>query len=168
MARLIDEFIAQVDARAERGLGAGAGRIMDRFGWSTRDVAERFGISERTARRWRQQDRIPERRRDDWRREVRGESRARTQRRIERRGISDMTVQGIYRISKNRYRATPSAPVRIMPGNKITPAQMRGVFAAVNAGDLDAADDLLNEALAEAYEAHGLVMEDVDSLDWSI
>ena len=166
--RLIDEFMAQVDARSERGLGGGTGHLMDRFGWNTRDVSRRFGVSERTARRWRQQDRVPARRREDWNREVRSEARARTQRNIGRRGIRNMTVTGIYRISENRYKAMPGAPVRIMPGNKITPAQMRAVFAAVDAGDMDAADDLLNEALAEAYEADGLVMEDVDSLDWSI
>lgn len=169
MARLIDEFMAQVDARSERGLGASTGRLMERFGWSARDVARRFGISERTARRWRQQDRVPAKRREDWNREVRSEARARTQRNIGRRGIRNMTVTGTYRVSKSRYKATASAPVRIMNGgDKISPAQMREVFAAVDAGDMDAADALLNEALAELYEAPGLVMEDVDSLDWSI
>jgi hypothetical protein len=141
---------------------------MERFGWTTRDVATRFGVSERTARRWRQQDRIPERRAGDWQRETRAEARARTRQRIEKRGIRHMSATGPYKISKSRYRATAGAPVRILEGNKITPAQMRGVFAAADSGDMDAADALLNEALAGAYEAGGLEMEDVESLEWGV
>lgn len=169
MARLIDEFLSQMDDKAGRGLAsAGVRQVMDRSGWTTRDVAGRFGVSERTARRWRQQDRVPARRLGDWQREARDAARARTRRRIEKRGISNMTATGPYRISKNRYRAGPAAPVRIMEGNKITPAQMRDVFSAVDSGDIDAADQLLNDALAEAYEAPGLVMEDIDSLEWGV
>lgn len=167
--RLIDTFLSQVDSRSDRGLAsASVGHVMERFGWSTHDVATRFGVSDRTARRWRQKDHIPPKRAADWRRETRAEARARTQRRIEKRGIRHMAVTGTYRVSKSRYKARPGSAVRIMEGNKITPAQMRGVFAAVGAGDLDAADVLLNEALAEAYEAPGLEMEDVESLEWGI
>lgn len=168
MARLIDEFLSQMDAKSARGVPEGVRTAMDRFGWTTRDVADRFGVSERTARRWRQQDRVPERRRESWTQQTRDEARARTRRRIERRGISSMTATGPYRVSKNRYKATPSSPVRIMPGSKITPAQMRGVFEAIDAGDRDAADELLNDALADAYEAPGLHMEDIDSLEWGV
>jgi hypothetical protein len=169
VARLIDEFLSQVDAKSARGLpAAGVRQAMDRFGWTARDVADRFGVSDRTARRWRQQDRIPERRREAWTRETRDAARARTRQRIERRGIGSMTATGPYRVSENRYKATPSSPVRIMPGNKITPAQMRDVFGAVDSGDMDAADQLLNDALAGAYEAPGLAMEDIDSLEWGI
>jgi hypothetical protein len=169
VARLINEFLSQVDARSERGLAsAGVGQLMERFGWTTRDVAGRFGVSERTARRWRQQDRIPERRAGDWQRETRAEARARTRQRIERRGIRKMEVTGRYRISKSRYRAGRGAPVRVLEGNKITPAQMRTVFAAVDAGDMEQADAALNQALAAAYDAPGLEMEDVESLDWGV
>lgn len=168
MARLIDTFLDQVDTRAERGLGASPDRIMERFGWTTKDVAQKFGVSERTARRWRQQDRIPEKRRQDWRDAAKAEARKRTRDRIEKRGIRSMSVQGTYKVSKSRYRTGPTSAVRILPGNKITPAQMREVFGNVDAGDLDAADAALNDALAEAYEAPGLSMEDVESMEWGI
>jgi hypothetical protein len=167
MARLIDEFLDQLDTRADRGLGGSAGRIMERFGWSTADVAERFGVSARTARRWRQKG-VPAARQQDWRNAARDEARRRTRDRIERRGIRSMTVQGTYRISRMRGKTGAASAVRTMPGSKIAPAQMRDVFAQVDAGDLDAADAALNEALAEAYEAPGLSMEDVDSLEWGI
>jgi DNA-binding transcriptional MerR regulator len=168
VAGLSDEFQRQIQARAERNVPSHVRATMERFGWTTRDVAERFGVSERTARRWRQQDRVPERRAGDWHREATSAAARRIRERMERRGVSGLTVTGIYRISKSRYKAGPGSPVRIMPGNKIKPAQMRDYFSAIDQGDEDAADELLNQSIAEAYEAPGLHFEDVDDLHFDI
>lgn len=169
MARLIDEFVSQLDARADRSVGrADVGRTMDKYGWTTKDVAARFGVSDRTARRWRQQDRVPDKRAADWRNAARDEARKRARERIEKRGISRMSVQGTYRVSRFRGKTGPTSAVRILEGSKIRPAQMREVFGNLDAGDIDAADAALNDALAEAYGAPGLSMEDVDSLEWGV
>lgn len=168
MASLNEEFQRQLAARAERNTPSSVRGAMDRFGWSTRDVAERFGVSERTARRWRQQDRIPARREGDWHREANSASARRVRERMERRGLSGLTVTGQYRISKSRYKAGPGAPARLMPGNKIAPAVMRGYFAAIDQGDDDQADEILNQALAEGYEAPGMHFEDVDDVHFDI
>lgn len=187
MARLIDEFERQVAARAARNVPAsaraappsGVRGAMERFGWTTRDIAQRLGVSERTARRYRQQDRIPAKRLGGWqgetqaaaeqqRREAQTAAERKTWERLGRRGVSEMNVTGTYKISKSRYKANPWSAVRIMPGNKITPAQMRGVREALEQGNRQAADVLLNEALAEAYEAPGLEFEAVDSVEFDI
>jgi Homeodomain-like domain len=167
MASLSDEFQRRMSERAERAAPSGARAAMDRYGWSAREVAQQFGVSERTARRWRQQDRIPERRRDDWQRATGRAAQARQRARMERRGLSALSVTGIYRISKNKYKATPGAPVRVMPGNKITAAQMREYFGALDAGDAEAADQILNDALGEAYEAP-TDFEDAEGVDFTI
>lgn len=187
MARLIDEFAQQVAARAARNVPASAraaapsnvGAAMERFGWTTRDVAQRLGVSERTARRYRQQDRVPAKRLGDWRRDTqaaadrqRREAQTAAERktwdRMGRRGISEMNVEGTYKISKSWYKSNAWSPVRILPGSKITPAQMRGVRDALEHGDESGADELLNAALAEAYGAPGLGFEDVDGLKFGI
>lgn len=161
-------FQDQIQARAERGAPSSVRGAMDRYGWTTRDVAQRFGVSDRTARRWRQQDRIPDRRRADWRRETNSAAQRRVRDRIERRGLSGLTVTGTYRISRNRYKAGPGAPARLMPGNKISGAVMRGYFAAIDQGDVGQADEILNQALAAGYEAPGMHFEDVDEVHFDI
>jgi len=150
---------------ASRGTVA---ETMERAGWSARAVADRFGVSERTARRWRQQDRIPDKRRGDWEKARNDEARSRLRARIERDGLKGLTVTGRYRISKTKGQAGPGSAIRVMPGNKITGAQMREVFAALDRGDRVAADEALNEALAEAYEAPGMHVEDAESLGFEI
>jgi hypothetical protein len=140
---------------------------MERYGWNTREVAQRFGVSERTARRWRQQDRIPERRREDFEREQRRVRFARTRARMEARGLTGMSATGEYAVSRNRYRATPRAPVRIMPGNKISAAEMRDYFDALDRGDQAAADQILNDALGRGYEAPTSFTE-AESVDFTI
>ena len=177
MASLSDEFRRQMQARAERGAPSSVRGAMDRYGWTTRDVAQRFGVSDRTARRWRQQNRIPERRRADWRRETTSAAERRVRERMERRGLAGMSVTGTYMVSKSRYKAGPGYPVRfgtrdngnpVAGTNRITAAQMRGYFAAIDQGDQQAADDLLNDALAQAYGADGLHFEDVDEVHFDI
>jgi hypothetical protein len=168
MASLNEEFQRQLAERAERNTPSSVRGTMDRFGWSTRDVAGRFGVSERTARRWRQQDRIPGRRRDDWRREANTTAARRVRERIERRGLSGLTVTGTYKISKNTYKAGPGSPARLLPGNKISPTVMRGYFAAIDQGDDGQADDILNQALAEGYGAADMHFEDVDDVHFDI
>lgn len=168
MAGLSDEFQRAMQARAERNVPSHVRATMERFGWSARDVAEKFGVSERTARRWRQQDRVPERRAGDWHRAATSAAAGRLRERMERRGLSGLTVTGQYRISKSTYKAGPGAPARLMPGNKIAPAVMRGYFAAIDQGDAEQADEILNQALAEGYEAPGMHFEDVDGIDFQI
>jgi hypothetical protein len=152
--------------RAARG-DLGARAAMERYGWTTREVAQRFGVSERTARRWRQQDRIPERRREDFQREQRRERATRSRARMERRGLSGMSATGEYAVSRNRYRATPRAPVRIMPGNKISAADMRAYFEALDRGDQAEADQILNDALGRGYEAP-TSFTDAEGVDFTI
>lgn len=168
MASLSDEFRRQIQARAERNTPSGVRGAMERFGWSSRDVAERFGVSERTARRWRQQNRVPARRREDFLREATSAAARRVRERMLRRGLSGLIVTGIYRISKSRYKAGPGAPARLMPGNKISPAVMRGYFGAVDQGDDEQADEILNQGLAGGYEAPGMHFEDVDDVHFDI
>jgi hypothetical protein len=168
MASLNEEFQRQMQARAERNVPSHVRTTMERFGWGSKEVAEKFGVSERTARRWRQQDRIPPRRAGDWHREATSAAAGRVRARMERRGLSKMEVTGQYRISKSRYKAGPGAPVRIMPGNKISPAVMRGYFAAIDQGDDEQADEILNQGLAGGYEAPGLHFEDVDDVHFDI
>lgn len=187
MARLIDQFERQVAARAARNVPASVRAAvpsdvrgaMDRFGWTARDLARMFGKSERTARRWRQQDHIPAKQLGDWqretqaaaarqRREAQSEAERKTWDRLGRRGMREMRVEGTYKISKSRYKSNAWSPVRTLPGSKITPAQMRGVRDALDQGDRAAADELLNGALAEAYGAPGLEFEDVDNAEFDI
>lgn len=179
MAGLTEGFINAMNARAERGAPAHVGTAMERYGWSTRDVAQQFGVSERTARRWRQQDRIPARRAADWRDAVQGAARDRLRQRIERGGLKGMKVTGQYRVSVRSYKAGRQSPLRfgsirgnpvprVTGTNQITGEQMREVFAAIDAGDQAAADAALNKALGEAYGAPGLEVEDAESVEFDI
>jgi hypothetical protein len=156
--------------RAERG-DLGARAAMERYGWNAREVAQRFGVSERTARRWRQQDRIPERRREDFQREQRRERQARQRARMERRGVGSLSAQGEYQVSKSRYRTRRQFPVKTLDGNRISAATMRQYFAALDRGDADRADQLLNEALGAGYGMFGgseVRFTDADSVDFTI
>ena len=181
MGTLSEEFRRQLAGRAEKAEGrtpTGVKAAMDRFGWSAKDLAEKLGVSERTARRYRQQDRIPERRaeqRDRFGRESRAattdrvsDRAAKTRKRIEQRGLRKMEALGKYVISKTRGQAGPGAPAKLMGTNKISPASMRDYFAAVDQGDEAAADEILNDALAEGYEAPGLHFTDVTGLEFGI
>lgn len=168
MPSLSDAFLDRLAERAERGLGGlGARATMERYGWTTHDVAQRLGVSERTARRWRQQDRIPERRLQDWREQQQREAARRQRERMRRRGISQMAATGEYSVSRSKYRANRGSPVRTMPGNKISAADMRAYFDALDRGDEAAADQILNDALGRAYEAP-TSFTDVDSIDYTI
>lgn len=176
MARLVEGFVSAMNARADRGAPAHVGAAMDRYGWSTRDIAARFGVSERTARRWRQQDRIPARRDADWKNAVSSAARDRLRKRIERGGLKGMNVTGQYRISRRSHKAGKGAPIRfgsrgdqfVMGTNKITGAQMREVFAALDSGDIEQADAALNQSLAEAYGTPGLEVEDAETVEFDI
>jgi hypothetical protein len=89
--------------------------------------------------------------------------------RIERRGLSGLSVLGTYQVSRSRYRTHPDAPVRLLPGAAITGATMREVFAAIDAGNLDDADELLGDALAEGYGmGRAIEWHEVDALDFRI
>jgi hypothetical protein len=168
VASLHDRFQQAVDARAAARQPSSVGGAMDRYGWSAREVAQRFGVSERTARRWRQQDRIPERRREDWRRELTREARGRQRARMERGGIGQMSAGGEYEVSPGRrYRTGPSSRVRTSQA-KIPAAAMRDYWSAVDRGDAAEADQILNDALAGAYDAPGLHMTDVDDVNFTI
>jgi transposase-like protein len=168
MARFSDEFRDQIQARAERQAPGTPLGAMARFGWNTGDIAGLMGVSSRTARRWRQFNTVPPARRGDWHRATTAAAAGRIRARMERRGLSGMEVTGTYKISKTTYRAGPGSPVRIMPGNKISPAQMRGYFSALDQGDAAAADALLTQALADAYEVPSLTFEDVDDVHFDI
>ena len=166
MPSLSDRFQQRMAERAERG-DLGARAAMERYGWNTREVAQRFGVSERTARRWRQQDRIPERRREAFQREQRRERQARQRARMERRGLASMSAQGEYMVSRSRYRTRPQYPVRTLPGNKISAADMRAYFEALDRGAQDEADQILNAALGGGYQAP-TSFTDADSVDFTI
>lgn len=155
-----------MDRRGGRNLPRSVEGVMQRFGWTTRDIAQKFGVSERTARRWRQQDRVPDKRRADWDTAKRAEVRARARAKMERGGLKGLTVTGTYVISKTRAKAGRGSPVQVLPGSKITGAQMSIVFDALDRGDRAEADEALNQALADAYGAPGLHMEDVEGLSF--
>jgi hypothetical protein len=162
-------FQAEFERKADRRLPESPQTASSAYGWTARDIAQRFDVSERTARRWRQQDRIPERRRAEWRRQVSGASRDRARQRIERRGLSGMKVQGRYRVSRSRYETHPDAPVRIMGGSRIPGAAMREFFSAMDEGDVSRADELLGGALAEAYGmGQPMDWERVDEIDYRV
>jgi len=161
---LLSAFTAAMEARAGRAAPSSVSGAVERYGWSTRELAQRMGVSERTARRYRQQDRIPDRRAADWREVTRQAATERQRARITRRGLSSMNVQGQYRISRSRYQARRDFPVRFVEG-RITGRQMREVFEASSPAE---AEKLLNDALAEAYGAPGLEFEDVEGLDFTI
>jgi hypothetical protein len=140
-----------------------------RYGWNTRDIAQRFNVSGRTARRWVQQDRIPARRAEQFRAVVRAQAAAGQRRQIEARGLSGLRVTGIYRVSANRYRARSNAAVRIMPGGRISGSTMREVFRAVDEGRGGEAERMMSDALTRAYGASSPVrFEDVDSLSYRV
>jgi len=164
---LLSAFTSAMESRAERRAPSSVSGAVERYGWNTRELAQRMGVSERTARRYRQQDRIPRMRADRWREVTRDAAIDRQRKRIERRGLSGMNVQGTYHVStpRNRYRARRDFPVRFDQG-RITGAQMREVFAASSPAE---AEQLLNDALSEAYiGASGLEFDEVESLDFSI
>jgi hypothetical protein len=173
MASLHDRFQQAIDARAAARQPGTVGGAMDRYGWSTREVAQQFGVSERTARRWRQQDRIPERRRADWREATTRAARGRQRARMERGGLRGMSAAGTYKVSKSTYRTGPASRIRTLgesDARKITAGQMRDYWAAVDSGNDAEADRILNEALAGDYapDARGLAMEDADDVDFTI
>ena len=157
--------------KAEARAPATVSGAVDRYGWTSRDIAQRFGVSERTARRWRQYDRIPERRAGQWRDVTREAAAERQRRQIAARGLSGMAVTGIYRVSRSRYRAGARMPVRIMPGERIPGAAMRDVFGALDEGRADDAERLLNDALHAGYQLPGaaaLEFEHVESLSYTV
>lgn len=149
---------------------------MERYGWSTRDLAQQLGVSERTARRYAQQNRITGRgaaeraaRQQAFQQSVTREARARQRRRMERGGLSSLSAAGEYQISKRRFRTGPGSRVRTGPsGEKIPASAMREYFAALDAGNQAEADRVLNDALADAYDASGLHMTDVDDVTFTI
>lgn len=148
------------------------------FGWSTRELAERMGRSERTARRYLQQNRVPAGQQARWRQVTADAASARMRRNIEQRGLRSrssgppyaLSVEGLYRVSSSRYRSHPSSPVRVLPGNGIPGSVMREVFGLVDAGQADAADAMLADALALGYGMPGGSLEilEVDGLDFHI
>lgn len=166
MASLIDAFEGEMDRRGGRNLPRSVEGTMKRFGWTAKDIASKFGVSERTARRWRQQDRVPDKRRDDWNQAKKDEARARARAKMEKSGLKQLKVTGTYIISKTRGKAGSAAPVQMVGNNRISGAQMRTVFDALDRGDREEADEALNQALAEGYEAAGLHMEDVEGLSF--
>jgi hypothetical protein len=140
-----------------------------RFGWQSGDLASIMNVSPRTARRWRQQNRVPLHRQADWQRAVRDETARRQREQIEARGLRNMQVTGEYRVSRSRYRSRAGAPVRIGPGrDRISGATMRDVFTALDEGRADDAERVLNDALGDAYGAPGLRVESVDSLSYTV
>lgn len=173
---LIRAFLGALDSKADKRAPSSPGAAVAEFGWSTRDLAQRLGVSERTARRYRQHNAIPARRRAAFDEATRQASRDRARARIVRRGLSGLSVQGFYQVSRSRYRTNRAAPVRILPGNAISGSAMRDVFAEVDAGDLAGADELLSGALAEGYGMSGpasgepasLTFQQVESLEYVV
>ena len=170
MARLLTEFNDAIARKAAASAPGSVRAAVDRFGWSTRDLAERLGVSERTARRYRQQDRIPARRADEFRRAARSAATERQRSRIASRGLSAMNVHGRYRVSKSVYTTPQDSPVRIMDGNFISGASMREVFDLEQSGDPAEAEAALAAALGEAYGngMENMSWDRVDSLDYTI
>jgi len=180
MATLSERFQERMTAAADRGAPSSVRGTMDRYGWNTRDLAQRLGVSERTARRYARENRItaPGRTAAEARRGLFDRARAdaardRQRARMQTRGLASMSAQGEYMVSKNRYRTRPGASVRIGPNsgvqgtNRISPAAMRAYFAALNQGDEAAADQILNDALGAGYGAP-TVFTDADSVDFTI
>lgn len=173
VAPLLSAFLSRMDAKSEVRAPTTVNAAVNRFGWSTRDLAREMGVSERTARRWKQFDKVPERKAERFRDVVKSEAARRQRQRIERRGLSGMRVEGTYRISRSRYKARQDYPVRFGQGEKlgtdrITPAQMREVFGALDRGELADAEQMFNDALGEAYGAPGLSFEEIDDIDYEI
>lgn len=169
MASLDDAFQQAAADQATGRVPSTVAATMDRFGWTTSDVADKFGVSQRTARRWRQENRVPTRggKRESWRGEVRNEMRQRARRRMERRGITKFTIQGQYKISKRSWKTGPNSPIRNVMG-KIPASAMRDYFAAIDQGDQAAALAALNAGIGEAYGAPGLEITDVESFTFTI
>lgn len=171
---LTGAFTEAIGRRAAGRQPSSVRGAMERFNWTTRDVARRFNVSERTARRWRQRDHIPARRAEQWRNEVRGAAARNVRDRIGRRGLSGMRVSGTYLVDGNpkyRYKARPDRPVYILDGNKISGADMREVFEHLDQGRADEAEHKLSEALSDAYGTAGgatLEWENVDGLEFDI
>lgn len=166
---LLNALSGAMAGKAETRAPSTVREAQSQFGWSTRDIAGRFGVSPRTARRWVQQDRIPARRREQFRAQARAMAAGRQRRQIEARGLAGLSVTGIYRVSRSRYRARGNAPVRVMPGSRIPASSMREVFGAIDAGRSAEAERMMNEALSRAYGTSSPVeFEDVDSLAYRV
>lgn len=164
---LLDAFLGEVDRRGAARAPSGVRAAVARFGWTSRDLARELGVSERTARRYRQQDRIPGRRQDAWRDTTRRESQQRQRERIGRRGLSGLTAEGRYRVSKSVYETHPDLPVRAL--EPIPGSRMRDVFELADRGDLDAAEAELTGALGEAYGVgESMSWERVDSVSFTV
>jgi hypothetical protein len=162
-------FLAAADQRAARRapgtpLGAEA-----KFGWNAAELASRFGVSPRTARRWRQFDTVPISKQREFDRQATAAQEARQRERISRRGLSGFRVQGRYRISKSVYETHPDSPVRIMEGEHISGEAMREFYGHLEQGDGDAAEAALAGALGEAYGVgDNLSFDRVDRADFTI
>lgn len=169
MASLSDAFLASMAARAERGAPGGPRETMERYGWTTGDIAREFGVSPRTARRWHQQDRIPARQAENWRAASAAAAQGRQRARMERRGLSGMRATGTYEVSPGRrFRTRPGYPVKTPDGVKIPAAALRDYFGALDQGAPDLADQILNDALAHAYDAEHLTFIEADNVDYTI
>jgi hypothetical protein len=176
--RLLNAYLAAEGRKVRSRAGSppsSLGASAERYRWSARDIARELGVSERTARRYRQQDRVPARKAAEYdQARTRAES-ARTdaavrasRSRIASRGLRSLTVGGRYRVSSGEYETPPNKPVRVMDGNYIPGAGdgdldpgMADVFDLLEAGDLDGADTALQQALSNAYGTGGTL------LDWS-
>jgi DNA-binding transcriptional MerR regulator len=162
-------FLAATEQRAGQRAPASVRDASARFGWSTHDLAERLGVSERTARRYKQQDRIPPRKAAEYRREAEQAAQDKMRDRITSRGLSGMRVQGRYQISKSVYETHPDAPVRLLEDSHISGATMREFYDALAEGDEAAAEEILAGALGEGYGVgEGMSWERVDELDYRI
>jgi len=178
--KLTDAYLRAEAARAEVRAPSSVRGTLEHLGWSAREVAQRFDVSERTARRWRQQGRVPARKAEQFDREARGAVQAaelervrtriagarakdaegnRTGSRSGGRGLRGMSVTGRYKVSRTEAEAHGYLPVWAPEG---VPGSALGEFYdLLEAGDEDGAEDALAEALSDAYGTDG-----GSRLDW--
>ena len=177
--KLTDAYLRAEAARAEVRAPSSVRGTLEHLGWSAREVAQRFDVSERTARRWRQQGRVPARKAAEFDREARGAVQAAELERVRTRiagavrngsrsggrGLSRMSVTGRYKVSRTEAEARGYSPVYAQ--DPIPGSALGEFYDLLEAGDEDGAEDALAAALSEAYQMDGgsvLEWQRVDSL----
>ena len=157
---LIRAYLAEEERRTRRRTGGSLSEGGRRDKLTTRQLAAELGVSERTARRYRQENRVPARRArefDELRQKSKDAEIQRYRRRIRSRGLRSLTV----RVSESQYDAGAHSPSVALDGiagsgDADTPG-MAEVFDLLEAEDpdLEGADAALGDALAQSYGMNG-------------
>ena len=158
MGKLYDAMSDAIRGRAPRGLP----QAQSRWGWSTKEVAQRFGVTQRTAQRWQAAGQVPARRAGQLQDILSTEADKRARERAAKRGFGPVTIGGTYQVSN--YRPQRTGPGSRFRTDEIPPAKVREILALADAGDVAAAEDVLSQAIADGYGiTQPVTWEDVDS-----